>query len=509
MKTIATIAIIGLASALRIREDPDAEFNAALEDYEMTNEDFCAMISSDTYENLKATYGEEEAPTREEFDEIRAACNGEGEGSDHGTDGDHGDHDGEHGDDKDHDGEHGDDADHDGEHGDDKDHDDGEHGDHDDHGDHDGEHGDDKDHDGEHGDDKDHDDEHGDDKDHDGDDADHDGEHGDDEDGDDEEGEDEEFAYYCNMISQIPEDTPWPEIEAGLAEEFGDELPSHEDFVAFSWACEAAAHDAIEDFESVCAMIAETFEAGVDFHADVEPFLIDVLGSDSPGSDEWDAILGLCFETAEEHDAEQAEKAEATTKAQIKDEELTEKDIAEMLTHCADIDLIVSKVGDSATWDEISAAIVAEFGADEAPTQEDYEFVEQLCIDLIAPVEGSGPQGSVEGSGPQGSIEGSGPGSRPANGSAAQKKDGPGSQGPPKDGDSDGDDSEDDIELTEEEEADLLALAEHCHHLDDLPEDAEWSDIEDEFGDDEPPTKEDWDFFTGFCRQLASLTAEE
>ena len=320
------------------------------------------------------------------------------------------------------------------------------------------------------------------------------------------------------MISQIPEDTPWPEIEAGLAEEFGDELPSHEDFVAFSWACEAAAHDAIEDFESVCAMIAETFEAGVDFHADVEPFLIDVLGSDSPGSDEWDAILGLCFETAEEHDAEQAEKAEATTKAQIKDEELTEKDIAEMLTHCADIDLIVSKVGDSATWDEISAAIVAEFGADEAPTQEDYEFVEQLCIDLIAPVEGSGPQGSVEGSGPQGSvegsgpqgsIEGSGPGSRPANGSAAQKKDGPGSHGPPKDGDSDGDDSEDDIELTEEEEADLLALAEHCHHLDDLPEDAEWSDIEDEFGDDEPPTKEDWDFFTGFCRQLASLTAEE
>jgi len=102
------------------------------------------------------------------------------------------------------------------------------------------------------------------------------GETGDDQlfdDSDDSGDSEEEFAYWCERIAET-EGAPWEEVEAGLIEEFGEDGPSHEEFIAVSWACGAVEHgtDFINDFEDICDAIHEEVPEG-SAYADVVEFL--------------------------------------------------------------------------------------------------------------------------------------------------------------------------------------------------------------------------------------------
>ena len=65
---------------------------------------------------------------------------------------------------------------------------------------------------------------------------------------------------------------------------------------------------------------------------------------------------------------------EVTAEAQIKEGELG---------RCDDLAWVLNKVPKDATWDEISAAIVEEFGAEGAPTQQEFETHRELCKEVV------------------------------------------------------------------------------------------------------------------------------
>ena len=195
------------------------------------------MIEGETYDDLKAELGEKDAPSREDFGALQDACAAGTPLPDLGSGDDHDNHD--------------------------DDHKDGGHG---------GEHDD-----GDHEDDK--------------------ADHEDDDEGDDED-DDDEFAHWCERIAELPEEATWDDVKDDLAAEFGDDAPAEEEFIAVSWACEAAAHEAIEDFEEVCATIATEVDPETPW-SEMEAVLDEKLGEDAPTEDQWTALVWACEAAAE------------------------------------------------------------------------------------------------------------------------------------------------------------------------------------------------------------------
>ena len=298
------------------------------------------------------------------------------------------------------------------------------------------------------------------------------GEDGDDQlfdDSDDSNDSEEEFAYWCERIAELPEGASWEDVEAGLIEEFGEDAPAQEEFIAVSWACGAVEHgtDFINDFEDICDAIAEELPEGATY-ADVADFLTEELGDDAPTEEEWDAINWACAAAAEYgedyygedyygEDEDDSTPA-PTTEAQIKDDTVSEEEHhhCEDLAHLAEIGVL------EGSWDEILAYIVEHHGAEGAPTQAEFEAEEAFCA-------AQGPP-------------------KPHGDGAAQTK-------------VDESDDEDDSEgPTEEEIAELFAA---CEVLEHIPAGAHWTDVEkilvDELDADDVPTKDEWFDFQDFC----------
>ena len=386
MKTIANIAIIGLASALRIREeaeDLEADYCAEIAQIpdDATWEDISAMIVEKTGEEI----------TEADFDAAVAECFGDFDGEGEGDEGE-----GE-GDDEDADEFEGSGDDDEGEgSGDDDDEVDGSSqgsgpGDDSDDGDADADSTD-----GEGS--------------MDGSDVEYDdgssvgslssgegsADSQDGEDGEEEEGEwsdmsddEAEFLGWCASIAEIPDDATWEDIAAGLEEEMGDDAPTEEEFIAVSWACGAVEHgtDFINDFEDVCWAIVEHVPEGAGY-ADVVEFLAEELGDDVPTEDEWNAINWACEAAAEweaaygdEGDEDDGEEEPAPMEeAQIKDDDLPTPE--QMAAHCPDLDHIEAAGVDlEGDWDDILAFIVKEFGDEGAPTEAEFDAVVEFCAD--------------------------------------------------------------------------------------------------------------------------------
>ena len=295
----------------------------------------------------------------------------------------------------------------------------------------------------------------------------------------------EEFAYWCERINGLPEGATWDEIESGLIEEFGEEdVPAQEEFIAVSWACGAVEHgtEMINDFEDVCDAIVEHVPEGAAY-ADVVDFLVEELGDDAPTEEEWDAINWACTAAAEYDDyygedygEDEDDKTPATTEAQIKDDDMPTEE--EMRSHCGDLAHLADEGVLDGEWEDILAHIIDAHGADGAPTQAAFEATEAFCAGESAH-EGSAPHGSA----------------KPHEGSAAQTKE----------DDSDDDESEDD-EPTEEELLEVFAI---CGAIHDIPAGAKWNEIHDvlveELDADDVPTEEEWPLLKDFCHELASM----
>ena len=192
---------------------------------------------------------------------------------------------------------------------------------------------------------------------------------------DDSNDEEDEFAYWCGRIAET-EGASWEELEAGLIEELGEDAPAQEEFIAMTWACGAVEHgtEFINDFEDVCDAIAEEVPEGAAY-ADVIDFLTEELGDDAPTEEEWNAINWACDAAAEYGEDEDDSTPVPTTEAQIKDDTVSgeehhdhdhsgeEHHHCEDLAHLADIGIL------DKTWDEIFAHIVDAHGAEGAPTE--------------------------------------------------------------------------------------------------------------------------------------------
>ena len=322
MKTIATYIIIGLAAGLRMRE---ADADAQQPEYEITDAEFCNMISGETYDDLKAELGEEEAPTREEFGEWQADCAAGSAGPDHGS-----------GDEKDGDTDGDDNQAATSDSGDDKAEgtsDDNKEGSSDDEGEG----------------------------------------SSDDEDDSSDSSDDSEFAYWCERIGELPEGTTWDDVKDDLAAEFGEDAPAEEEFVAVTWACKAAEHEAIEDFEEVCAMIAEHVDPETPWD-EIEAVLAEELGSDAPTEEEWNDIVWACEAAAEYGDEDsEEEKPEGSAEAQIKDDEF-----AMIAALCE----VLAGLPDDADWSDLEDALDEQEMSDEPPTGQEFEDFKIFCDDL-------------------------------------------------------------------------------------------------------------------------------
>ena len=262
----------------------------------------------------------------------------------------------------------------------------------------------------------------------------------------------EEFLGWCARIDEIPEDATWEDIEAGLIEEYGEEnTPTEEEFIAVSWACSAVHHgtEFINSFEDVCYEIAENFPGAE--YADVIDFLTEELGDDAPTEDEWNAINWAC-DAGKEYGEEYYGSEEGEVLAQTKDLDIPDE-VAR--GHCGDLDHLAEIGVLDGTWDDILAYIVEHHGAEGAPSQAEFDYVVDFCAD-----------------------------EKPEGEGAAQIKE------------------DDDDEVTEE---DLAELAAACEVFDHIPEGAHWTQIHEilveELGDD-APEKADWLEFSEFCAEV-------
>ena len=265
--------------------------------------------------------------------------------------------------------------------------------------------------------------------------------------------DEEEFLGWCERINELPEDATWEDIEAGLIEEFGeDNAPAEEEFIAVSWACGAVEHgtEFINSFEDVCYEIAENFPDAE--YADVVDFLTEELGDDAPTEDEWIAINWAC-DAAAEYGEEYYGEEEGDVLAQTKDLDIPDEVAA---GHCGDLDHLADIGVLDGTWEDILAYIVEHHGADGAPSEAEFDYVVDFCANQK-------PQGE---------------------GAAQIKED------------------DDDEEPTEEDIGELIAA---CEVFDHIPEGAHWTQIHEilveELGDD-APEKAEWLEFSEFCAEV-------
>ena len=91
-----------------------------------------------------------------------------------------------------------------------------------------------------------------------------------------------EFMQHCDKIAEIPEGTTWDQIAEVMNQEMGADAPTHEEFIATSWACGAVdAGHAIYDLQELCHHFAEELPEDATFEAIAE-LANEAFGVDAP-----------------------------------------------------------------------------------------------------------------------------------------------------------------------------------------------------------------------------------